>query len=361
MHLRSIASAFPDQFYTQEECAELARLSPKAEAELSANSRQLLQTILGGDSGISKRHFAIDNLNAVFDLDAGQLNRAFERHAPALASQALTEALNRADIPAAELDALIICTCTGYLCPGVSSHVAEQLGLRNDAVLIDLVGLGCGAAIPTLRSASHFLSANPGAKVGVIAVEVCSTAFYMSNEPGVLISLCLFGDGASASVWAGQRDHRSALSCGGFRSLHIPSEREKIRFVNDGGKLKNKLHRSVPSIAAETVAQMHAEAPSPSDPSLPTRALTHTGGRDVIAEIHKQLPQYDLAETTHVLDQYGNLSSPSVPRSPRTLPGEHPPRDPGKPFPSVVRRRVQLPHLLGRDPLVRSHYCSGGP
>lgn len=312
MFLRSIASAFPDQFYTQEECAELARLSPNAEAELSPNSRQLLQTILGGDSGISKRHFAIDDLSAVFDLDAGQLNRAYERHAPTLASRALAEALEQAEFPAAELDALFICTCTGYLCPGVSSHVAEQLGLRNDAVLQDLVGLGCGAAIPTLRSASHFLAAHPDANVGVVAVEICSSAFYMSNDPGVLISLCLFGDGASASIWTGQQGGRALVSCGGFRSIHIPSEREKIRFVNEAGKLKNKLHRSVPSIAAETVMQMHTEAPAPSDPTRPTRALTHTGGRDVISEIRKQLPQYDLAETAYVLDQYGNLSSPSI-------------------------------------------------
>lgn len=290
----------------------MARLSPHADALLTPNSRQLLETILGGDSGITKRHFAVEDLTGVFDLDAGALNRAFEMHAPALASQALAEALQKSATGAAELDALFVCTCTGYLCPGVSSHIAEDLAMRDDAVLHDLVGLGCGAAIPTLRSASHFLSANPDATVAVIAVEICSTAFYMSNDPGVLISLCLFGDGASASIWRGKQSADTLLRCHGFRSKHIPAEREKIRFVNDSGKLKNKLHRDVPALAAETVAAMHADAPPAGDPSLPTRALTHTGGRDVITAIREALPQYDLAETTHVLDQYGNLSSPSV-------------------------------------------------
>jgi len=312
MFLRSIASAFPEQSYTQAECAELARLSPLANESLSATSRNLLETILAGDSGISKRHFAVEDLAGVFDLGAGELNRAFERHAPALASQALAEALERAGSPADELDAVFVCTCTGYLCPGVSSYLAERLGLRPDTVLQDLVGLGCGAAIPTLRSASHFLSAHPTATVGVVAVEICSTAFFLSNDPGVLISLCLFGDGASASVWSGKEGGDPLLHCYGFRSRHCPEEREKIRFVNEAGKLKNKLHRSVPSIAAGAVAQMHAEAPTPGDPSLPTRCITHSGGRDVITEIRKQLPQYDLAETAYALDQFGNLSSPSV-------------------------------------------------
>ena len=43
-----------------------------------------------------------------------------------------------------------------------------------DVYLQDIVGLGCGAAIPTLRSASHFLCAHPSAKVAVVAVEICS-------------------------------------------------------------------------------------------------------------------------------------------------------------------------------------------
>ena len=44
---------------------------------------------------------------------------------------ALSKALERGGIDAAEVDALFLCTCTGYLCPGVSSHLAELLGLRR--------------------------------------------------------------------------------------------------------------------------------------------------------------------------------------------------------------------------------------
>ena len=34
--------------------------------------------------------------------------------------------------PAAEdIDALLVSTCTGYLCPGLTSYVGERLGLRS--------------------------------------------------------------------------------------------------------------------------------------------------------------------------------------------------------------------------------------
>src|SRR5690606_35807451 len=151
-----------------------------------------------------------------------------------------------------------VCTCTGYLCPGVTSHVAERLGLRSDAYLADLVGLGCGAAIPTLRAAQGFLAANPGATVATVAVEICSAAFYADDDPGVLISLCLFGDGAAAAIWRGD-GAPGDWQAGHFTTTHRPVEREKIRFVNAGGKLRNKLHRTVPGLAADAVAELYAK------------------------------------------------------------------------------------------------------
>ena len=33
-----------------------------------------------------------------------------------------------------EIDALIISTCTGYLCPGLTSYISESLGLSPEAV-----------------------------------------------------------------------------------------------------------------------------------------------------------------------------------------------------------------------------------
>ena len=91
--------------------------------------------------------------------------------------------------------------------------------MRESAVLQDVVGLGCGAALPTMRTAHDFLTANPDATVAVIAVEVCSAAFYLDDDPGVVISLCLFGDGASAMVL-----RQSETPGGGFVAAELHSD-----------------------------------------------------------------------------------------------------------------------------------------
>ncbi len=304
MYLQSLASAFPKMRFTQRECWEALQQGP-ALHHLTRRSVKILETVLNGASGIDTRHFAIPP-DELFTAGAEALSRAYEKTAPPLGVEALRKACAATGTLLDEIDALFVCTCTGYLCPGLSSHIAEQAGLRGDAYLYDTSGLGCGAALPTMHAADCFLAAHPDALVATVAVEVCSGAFFLDDDPGVLISACLFGDGAAAALWRAD-DQGGQWQASHFRSLHRPEEREKIRFVNSDGKLKNQLHRAVPGIAAEAVRSLFEKCERP-----PDQIIAHTGGRDVIEAIEKTLPAYRLDETREALRKYGNLSSPSV-------------------------------------------------
>ncbi len=304
MFLRSIATTMPPRSWTQAQCWDSLR-DASAIKSLKPRSRTLLERVLLGDNGISTRHFAVNSLGEVFSRQAQQLNESFEREATALAAKALRDALEKAELGA--VDALFICTCTGYLCPGLASYVAEALELPPNVYLLDVMGAGCGAALPTLRAACHYLKANPTHRAAVVAVEICSSAFFVSDDPGVLVSLCLFGDGAAALILDGEEVRRGDLRFANFGTLHLPEHREKIRFVNREGKLCNQLHRSVPSVAALAVHTLHQKH------DLTTHhVVSHAGGRDVLAAIHERLPQESLAEAYAALRQGGNMSSPSV-------------------------------------------------
>lgn len=306
MYLHALATALPPNSYTQADCWEIAQRSPLRH-RLSKRSMLILQTILRSEHGIAKRHFAMPDPENVYDLSPDQLNAGFRREAPLLAGRALTAALAQAGVRAADLDALLICTCTGYLCPGVTSYVAEQLGLRSNAFLQDLVGLGCGAAIPMLRAAGHFLAAQPNAVVACVAVEICSAAFYLDDDPGVLISACLFGDGAAATIWKATPGP-TPIRAFEFNTAHLPENRDKLRFEQRGGKLRNLLHRSVPELAAGAVRRLWQER----SVAPVARVITHTGGRDVLEAIAPVVAPHTLDASARVLRDCGNMSSPSV-------------------------------------------------
>jgi len=305
MYLTSISSAFPGQPYSQKRVWELLSGSPAAMERVTRKGRRILQTVLNGDSGIDQRFFAIPPPE-VCEMGPQRLNEEFEQHAPRLAKAALERALERANLKPVELDALFVCTCTGYLCPGVSSYLAELMDMPSATTLHDVTGLGCGAAIPTLQAASWYLAAHPGATVATVAVEVCSGAFFLCDDPGVAVSACLFGDGAAAAIWRNEAPPGS-WHISNFQSRHYPSQREKIRFINDKGGLRNKLDREVPAVAAQAVSELFAARTRD-----PDQVLVHPGGRDVIEAIEAALPPYRVEETRRVLRSRGNLSSPSI-------------------------------------------------
>jgi alkylresorcinol/alkylpyrone synthase len=310
MFLQALATANPPRSFTQKECYEIAK-SPAVRERLNRRSQIFAQAILRGDSGIDARQFAVEDVPGVFAYSADQLNEAFRREAPRLASDALTKVLGQLGVAAGDLDALLICTCTGYLCPGVTSYVAEKLGLRANAILQDFAGLGCGAAIPTLRAADALLRANPDATIATIAVEICSAAFYLDDDPGVIVSACLFGDGAAAAIWK-STPGAHGLRVANFSTHHAPDARDKIRFEQRNGKLRNLLHPAVPALAAETVARLFAEEKQRPSAAPIARIIAHPGGRDVITALEAALPNYNFSASRAVLRAHGNMSSPSV-------------------------------------------------
>jgi len=310
MYLHALQTAVPTARYTQAECWDLVQRS-EVKKRLSRKSLFILQAVLTGDSGIRTRHFAASEIERILDFSPDELNALFRQEAPRLAAEALQPALAAAGVRADELDALFVCTCTGYLCPGVSSYVSERLRLKSDSYLQDLVGLGCGAAIPTLRSADAYLRANPGAVVATVAVEVCSAAFYLDDDLGVLFSACLFGDGAAAAVWRSDPG-KHGLRCSSFDTVHRPEHRDRIRFETRNGKLRNLLHPSVPQLAAEAVSHLEGRARAQSNAPTIGKIISHTGGRDVLRALETALPGRSFEASVRVLEQYGNMSSPSV-------------------------------------------------
>jgi alkylresorcinol/alkylpyrone synthase len=276
-----------------------------------------LKKVLTGKNGIASRHLALHPLQEVFETAPDVLHARFARHAPALAAQAGESALADSQTAASQIDAVIISTCTGYLCPGLTSYVSERLGLRPDALALDLVGQGCGAALPNLRAAESLLASDRAANVLCICVEVCSAAFYLDDDPGVLISACLFGDGAGAAVVSNAASpHGRRVRWIKAGSVLSPKDRDLLRFETKGGMLRNILSPCVPVLAARHAENVFAEIAAGAGVTREQVAgwILHAGGRDVLHALQETFALRDdqVLSSLKILEEYGNLSSPFV-------------------------------------------------
>jgi predicted naringenin-chalcone synthase len=316
MFVQGIGTAAPPYKYTQRECWEAYLRSPYLK-NLSGRAQAILRKVLTSDNGIATRCFVMRDLEEGFSYDPNLLHRRFSEGAPGLAAQAARVALEQAGTKVEEIDALVISTCTGYLCPGLTSYVSEALGLRSSAYLVDLVGQGCGAALPNLQLANVLLASGQAARVLSICVEICSAAFYVDNDPGVLVSTCLFGDGAGAVVLGKTPAPRlPRIEWGDYRTTLNPRDRELLRFESRDGMLRNVLDKSVPVLVVEHVRQVLHDVleSSRTPPEEIAEWILHSGGRDVLVAIQAGLsiPKEKLAWSEGILRDYGNMSSPSV-------------------------------------------------
>jgi alkylresorcinol/alkylpyrone synthase len=316
MFVNGIGTATPAARYTKAQCWQAFQNS-EWYGRLSARAHAVAKTVLQRDNGIEARRLALGSLDEVFQIDPDTLHSRFLVTAPELGTRAASEALREAGLNAGDIDAVVVSTCTGYLCPGLSGYVMERLGLRANVQGFDLVGQGCAAALPNMRLGNALLSSGQCQHVLSVCVEVSSAAMYLDDDPGVLVSACLFGDGAGAAVLSRmQLPSQRRIAWIDSESLIEPNAREALMFEQRQGMLRNILTRAVPGLAAQSARRVL-------DPVLQRAGLEisqidawimHAGGRDVLLSLQQRLglKARDLRYSAATLREYGNLSSAFV-------------------------------------------------
>jgi len=316
MFLAGLGTAAPPRRWTQSECWE-ALVASQYLSKLNPRSQAILRKVLRGNNGICSRYLAFEHLSEAFAFDPDVLDARFAAHAPAIAARAAERALDAAGRTAAEMDAVVISTCTGYLCPGLTSYVSERLGLRTNILALDLVGQGCGAAIPNMRAGEALIASGRARNVLSVCVEVCSAAMYLDDDPGVLISACLFGDGAGAAVLTSEPvPGRRRIEWKSAGTLLNAVDRDELRFERRRGMLRNILTTAVPALAARHVDEVLAEGLDREQIAREdiTGWILHAGGREILAAIRQRvgLTEDQTRWSASVLRDYGNVSSPCV-------------------------------------------------
>jgi len=311
--LRGLGTANPPLHVTQEAAWEFIA----ARFGLKPAERDLYRRILL-DGKIAGRFLGMDAKTDSLETDPDRLLARFLQFGRATAVAAARRALAEAGVEPAEIAGLVVNTCTGYLCPGLSSYIAEDLGLRTSIRFQDLMGMGCGGAIPNLEAAAGMLARSGEGPVLSIAVEICSATIFPSHEPDLVVSNSIFGDGAAAAVLDLAREGGPAglAQFVDFATGLFPKYREDLRYRTEGGLLRNHLTKRVPLIGARTakeVALRLLERNGLSKNDISWWAV-HPGGTVVLEQVAKQLVLDDeaLRFSYRVFQNFGNMSSPSV-------------------------------------------------
>ena len=311
--VRSIATAVPPLYVTQGEAFKIF----DSKFRLGDGERELYRkTLLEGP--IRGRYVGMGSTIEALEEDQDKLIGRFLEFGRKIAADAGAAAVAESGFKPTDFGSIVVNTCTGYLCPGLSSYVAETLGMSQQVRPLDIMGMGCGAAIPNLQTAGNVVMTNGGKPVLSIAVEICSATMFMDPDPGVVISNCIFGDGAAAAVLerVPETKDEGMLRFLDFESGLFPQYRDKLQYRTENHRLRNVLAREVPVIGARAVEEVTNRllARNDMDASDVDWWIVHPGGTQVLDQVAKKMKieKDKLKFSYEIFSEYGNMSSPSV-------------------------------------------------
>ena len=279
-------------------------------------------------SDIEGRYLYLDPATFRPDETVDEMQDRFRRGALEIAEAAARRALARAGWTATDIDFIATTTCTGRLTPSVDARLIAQLGCRPDVQRVHVGDTGCAAALVTLQQAWNHLRAFPTHRALVIAVELCSTAYFLDDRLESAVAHAIFADGAGAIALScagdkqltamgrqGDGQHPCPTMVGHrtlFRSEHLPV----MGFEYPGGRPRVVLSKEVRRIGATMMHEMAlilmaAQGLKREDVRY---WVLHSAGRRVLdraGELLELTPEQTAASRT-VLRQYGNMSSATI-------------------------------------------------
>jgi len=299
--IAAVATATPAQRFTQSELLRLAGYD-------DTRRRGFFEA-----SDIAGRHLFIDRATFRPDESVDELSARFRRGALELGERAARAALARAGWAVDAVDFLATTTCTGRMTPSLDAHLIARLGCRSDVQRVHVGDTGCASAVVALQQAWNHVRAFPGHRALVVAVEICSAAYFLDDRLESAVAHAIFADGAGALALAGDGqgpavlEHRTL-----FRSEHL----DAMGFEYPGGRPRVILSKDVRRIGSGMMAEMaralmEAQGLKREDIRY---FILHSAGRRVLDRA-RALLDVDESALTHaraVLKEFGNMSSATI-------------------------------------------------
>jgi predicted naringenin-chalcone synthase len=158
------------------------------------------------------------------------------------------------------------------------------------------------------------------AKVLIVCVELCTLHFKPKNNHDNLLSNTIFGDGAAAIIVTSdtyaQQNHYSGLAINGFYSIILKRGKELMGWNINPVNFEMILDSRVPEFIGEEIEDIviNAGIKLKIKPEGIDNWAIHPGGKKILDTIKRQLKMNDkdLIHSYKVLNDYGNMSSPTI-------------------------------------------------
>jgi alkylresorcinol/alkylpyrone synthase len=264
-------------------------------------------------SEIEGRALYVDPASFTASESVDELSARFRRGALELGEAAARTVLAQVGWAPSDVDFLATTTCTGRITPSLDAHLVARLGCRPDVQRVHVGDTGCASAVVALQQAWNHLRAFPGHRAVVIAVEICSAAYFLDDRLESAVAHAIFADGAGALALSTDGPGPSLIA---HRTLFRSEHLDAMGFEYPGGRPRVVLSKEVRRIGATMMGEMarllmDVQGLKRDDVHY---WILHSAGRRVLDRAGELLglDGTHLAHSRWVLKTFGNMSSATI-------------------------------------------------
>ena len=324
--ITSIGTAVPPHRFSQ---SVLSEFMVKA-MQLDYEKSRMLKTIFRA-SGISYRHSVLDDYgkNSDFSFYPNSENfepfpsterrlQEYQKHALSLSVQAAQDCFaKRSNIDLKSITHVITVSCTGMYAPGLDIELVQKLGLRTDVERTAINFMGCYAALNAIKAGNAFCDSRKEAKVLIVCSEMCSLHFQKTATEDNLLANGLFADGSAALlIESNPVKGQLCISPTTFHNALSFTQQQHMAWTIGNFGFEMKLSSYVPDVIRNGIKSLTSEMLNRINKKISDikHFAIHPGGKKILEVIEEELSitKQQNQPAYHVLNSYGNMSSPTV-------------------------------------------------
>lgn len=239
----------------------------------------------------------------------------YNRFAAPLSTDAIRSCIEGI-IPASAITHLITVSCTGMSAPGLDLQIVAMMDLPNTIYRTSVNFMGCYAAIHALKMADAICKNDEHARVVIVCTELCTLHFQREATMDNIASSMLFADGAAAVLVTHSSHSARGLELKNFYAEIVPKGRKDMAWELSSSGFLMTLSGYIPELIEEDFERLIAnalEAGKVKKDEIDGWCI-HPGGKRILEAVQKslQLKENSLEHSYAVLENYGNMSSPTV-------------------------------------------------
>lgn len=341
--ITTIGTANPPYKRTQQEASDFMC----ANFNLSQTEKRILKSVYKATC-IEYRHSVIadyckkagdftffpNHPDAPFPTTADRM-KIFKDNAPDLALAAIHDCISQQDeFDIKQITHIITVSCTGMYAPGLDIEIIQKLNLKSSIKRTAINFMGCYGAFNALKVADAICQADNTATVLIVCIEICTIHFQKKMNLDNILANSVFSDGSAAMVVQSKPKQNKYLSLESFHCDILPNASQAMTWhIADTGfdivlssYIPELLQSGISNFTNTLLNQYNLKSTN-----IDFYAI-HPGGLKILEaceealSITKEYNHYSY----HILKQFGNMSSATVPFVLKTIWNDMSNKDHGK-------------------------------